>query len=137
MEVEIVEVYLFSKRPNGTRSGSVHAYIPEMGMDLRGCTVSIRAKNIFVHLPYQKGFDEETQKPVFFPVVSFTDLAKMKDFKNSVVKAGVKAVKKALKEEQLLATKKAELVEKKAKTALECSPKASQNTSLDLSGLNH
>ena len=81
MEIEIVEFYLTEKKGNKF-TGSLHVYLIESGIDLRGIFVGFNFKKDpkwRFFMPSKKGYDEELKKEVQYPVFQFADRAKQKE----------------------------------------------------------
>lgn len=82
MEIELVEFYpdikRFKKRP---RIGTVHIFLEEIGMDIRGIECYLtEKKQMFFKLPYKKGKDEEGNLATY-PVINFIDIKKFEQVK--------------------------------------------------------
>lgn len=61
--------------------GTVHIYLIEKKMDIRGIKVfRLKGKNFRIQLPYMRGWDSEEKKEVQFPVVSFADDEENQEF---------------------------------------------------------
>lgn len=87
MKVEVIEFY-----PSTSKKiyGTVHVYLEEYDIDLRGVYIRKVKNSFFVSLPHQKASDEnkkENGKSVTFPVLTFANPQKAKDLKDSVIKA--------------------------------------------------
>lgn len=77
MNIEIVEAYLIVKK--GKRvCWSLHVYIPEYDMDLRGIKVYRRENSWFFQMPYLSNYDHEEKRIVKFPVIGFSEREKSK-----------------------------------------------------------
>jgi hypothetical protein len=75
MDVEIVEFYPFKKDGNSF-SGSLHVYIIDLKLDLRGVFVSYnpsKPKKWRFSLPSKKVTDFDTKEVHRYPVINFTD----------------------------------------------------------------
>jgi hypothetical protein len=80
MKFEFVEFYPvvgIQKRKN--LIGTVHIYIIECEMDIRGISVIKKGNQIFFQLPYSKGIDNETNKEIWYPMIIFTNETKQKE----------------------------------------------------------
>jgi hypothetical protein len=93
MKIEFVEFYPYnpeiSIKKNKNILGTVHIYLIEEEMDIRGILVSKAGKGIYFHLPHYTAIDEETRKPVRYPHIRFTNDSKHKslmDFLHNEVK---------------------------------------------------
>lgn len=91
MKVEVVDFYPFSKHIVQGRSkaiGTMHIYIEEFNMDLKGILVRQRGKRYFFFLPSQLAIDAETKEKVRYPLISLLNEKKHKDMTYSIQKAG-------------------------------------------------
>ena len=72
MNIEVVEFYPIEKNDKKqSLKGSLHVYLIDLGLDLRGIFV-LKKKNTWVfRLPYRKGVDPDTKQPVGYPIFSF------------------------------------------------------------------
>lgn len=93
-QVEIVEFY-----PNPVKGfmGTMHIYLPEFLMDIRGVVVTRNNYGYFFRLPYRRGIDEEG-KEVIFPFIGFSDPTIWDAIISSLQKEGSKYVENVLKE---------------------------------------
>lgn len=97
--VEIVEFYQIMEKPKkGRIFGSLHVYILEGGIDLRGIKVFNHGKNWFFKIPTIKTLDSETKEPVQFPIFGYLDKEKDREFKQTIKKLAVPYIQKKLKE---------------------------------------
>lgn len=82
MKFEFVEFYpipIVDKKQK--LIGTVHVYLVEKKMDIRGIKVfKLKGKNFRIQLPYMRGWDSEEKKEVQFPVVSFSDEVENQEF---------------------------------------------------------
>lgn len=77
MKIEIVEYYPIPN-PTGKMLGTMHIYVCNLKMDIRGVEVyKIKGQYIF-KLPQKWGIEDE--KRIWYPVISFTDNQTQKDF---------------------------------------------------------
>jgi hypothetical protein len=78
MNIEIVEFYL-EQQDNAKKSlkGTLHIYLPECDIDLRGVIVSRRKDFWFFGLPSKVSVDQETGQKIKYPIFTFTDSKKM------------------------------------------------------------
>lgn len=83
MKIEFVEFYPYKpKVPNKHQKnnlGTVHIYLIEEELDIRGIMAMKAGKGIFFNLPHYVAIDEETGKPVRYPHIRFTNESKHKD----------------------------------------------------------
>lgn len=86
MKVEVVEFYLFKNDIEKRKlRGTMHIFLPEHGLDIRGCLVFADHSRFHATLPHLSQVDDtgELQK---FPVVGFLDLAKNEELKKEFLK---------------------------------------------------
>ncbi len=87
IDIEIVEFYPEKDTKKGEKSGSLHVYITNLGMDIRGIRC-IKTKRGWVTLmPHKTGRDEG--KKVFYPVITFTDMEVMKNLVTQIKEKGI------------------------------------------------
>lgn len=73
MEIEIVEFYL-AKLTGDRFAGTLHIYLPEMQLDIRGVIASGKiGEKLFFGLPVKKAYDIDEKKEVMYPIINFTD----------------------------------------------------------------
>lgn len=106
MKIEIVEFYALKKK-NNTYRGTLHVYLPEKSIDLRGIDVFQKKQYIHLQLPFKLGVDKETKKECKYPVVAFVDVD-TKDFMSQLREVAIPYLNEALKNWQpVLAAKPA------------------------------
>lgn len=102
MKIEIVEFYPFDKQKHNTFEGSLHIYICDLEMDIRGIHMYRDPKKKWhVIMPYRMGIDQETKKKCRFPIINFTSKRKNENIKKAVMQHGVKYIEDKLKNEQV------------------------------------
>lgn len=80
MKIEVVEFY-----PDMTMRdpyiGTIHVYLPDYEMDIRGIRVATRQerRGYVYHMPQTSNIGED-QKPVYYPVCHFTNKDKQNEF---------------------------------------------------------
>ena len=80
MEIEIVGFYEINRDDSkNILTGTLHVYLVDYGMDIRGCYVVRKKNGILIFLPSKVGIDEETGKKVQYPCIQFTDPEKNKE----------------------------------------------------------
>lgn len=78
MDIEIVEYYP-TKKTETSFEGSLHIYLIDLKLDLRGCFVSYdktRSPRWVIYLPDKEVFSEIDQTTNRFPVISFIEKKK-------------------------------------------------------------
>ena len=93
MEVEVVEFYE-KKRKDKKKilSGTMHVYIPELDMDIRGIRVARKQTRWFFFPPSGTALDEETKKWIYYPLVDFVNPEKKRAFITAIRQAGIKYI---------------------------------------------
>lgn len=77
MNIEIVEFYSIEKDDNREiLKGTLHVYLVDLGIDLRGIYVQKRKNYWRFDLPSRSGVDQETKQLVRYPCFSFMDKKK-------------------------------------------------------------
>ncbi|MDD3471515.1 MAG: hypothetical protein PHS86_01925 [Syntrophaceae bacterium] len=83
MKIELVEFYPYQKpsthkKSGWTRVGTVHVYLIDFEMDLRGIIVTKKGKCFRFNMPHFRAYDQETGEKVMYPHVRFTNNEKQK-----------------------------------------------------------
>lgn len=85
MEIEVVEYYPMEKKNKNARLlGTMHVYLCDEKIDLRGVKIYKGGKSYFVEVPFSYGIDEETKEKVKYPYLSFIENDKQEDFIKSL-----------------------------------------------------
>jgi hypothetical protein len=79
MKIEIIGFYPNKNKNPKILSGTMHIYLIDHDIDVRGIFVIKNGKKWQFRLPYVPGYDEEEKKPVRYPTFSFCDPAKNKE----------------------------------------------------------
>jgi hypothetical protein len=94
MKIEIVGFYVRERDDAHKKlKGSLHAYLIDEGIDIRGINVIRKKDKIMVFLPHRTGVDEDTGEIVTYPVVTYSDMEKQKELKEKIIKVGSDYVK--------------------------------------------
>ena len=94
MKVEVVEFYPTEKDDSKQiLKGSLHVYLPDMDVDLRGVMVRKRKDSWYFGLPSLFGKDPETGKMVRFPVFAFVNRDKTRELRNNIIEEGKRYIK--------------------------------------------
>jgi DNA-binding cell septation regulator SpoVG len=98
MKVEVIEFYQ-DKQPKKscTMSGTMHVYIPDFDLDLRGIVVLKGSKGYMFYLPSRFAIDE-TGKKIMYPILSFADTRKHKQLIKDLRIVGIKFIEDRRKE---------------------------------------
>lgn len=95
MQIEIVEFYPFKKNNElQILIGTLHVYIIDLGIDIRGIFVKREKDKWWFNMPFKIAYDEETNKPIRYPIISFTDQKKNTSFRNEVMSKGKEYITK-------------------------------------------
>lgn len=86
MKIEVVEFY---PDPKKKLLGTMHMYLIDEEMDLRGVGVFKTPKSYFIQPPSLYGPDGER-----YGCIAYTNQDKQTDFMKSVIRAGIKYMKK-------------------------------------------
>ncbi len=93
MKFELVDFYPITDKNRGNLKknalGTVHLYVIDLDLDIRGIRVNKQGKNIHFYLPHCVGFDNETGEKIRYPVISWTNKEnhkEMMDFLHQQVK---------------------------------------------------
>lgn len=92
MKIEIVEFYpTYISKDLNQASGTLHIYLPEEGIDIRGCRVRLKNNkgNFYAALPHGRQYDEE-KKLQNYPMFSFFDDAKQQELKACLIEEAKK-----------------------------------------------
>ncbi len=71
MNIEVIEFYPNNNPKYKTLLGTVHCYLPDLDVDLRGICVFKNKQYIIVRIPSGRGEDPETKKKISYPLFSF------------------------------------------------------------------
>jgi hypothetical protein len=107
MNIEIQEFYWDSneqftwnktaKKKKKGRSGTLHIYITDLDLDIRGIVFIERPKKQWViRMPHKTAFEDG--KRVFYPVLTFVNLDTMKDLLLQIREKGVAYIENKLKQ---------------------------------------
>ena len=101
MKIEIVEFYPSDKQSPCTLQGTLHIYVIDKGMNVRGVGIlKDKRGKWFVQMPYRWGVDQDTKKACRYPIVNFTLARENKDLIQAIKKQGSKYVEDMLKGEK-------------------------------------
>jgi hypothetical protein len=71
MKVEVIEFYRVNDYKKGF-IGTLHVYLPDLDIDLRGCPVFKAKGGYIIHLPARGYVEEGTRKKKQYPIIGFT-----------------------------------------------------------------
>ena len=89
--IEVVGIYPVKDKK--AVMATFHIYLINENMDIRGGVILRGPKGPFIKLPHMKGWDEDRQEMVTFPVISFPD----SDYEKRIKKEVQKKVKEEFK----------------------------------------
>lgn len=99
MKIEIQEFYLKKNdKKNNSMYGSLHVYLEDFDIDMRGIQVMRRGKHWQFSYFHAKGIDDETGKEVYYPIFCFNDKARNKELFEFVETKGRGYIEKRLVE---------------------------------------
>lgn len=100
INIEFVEFYPFEKKKtkkNGwVNIGTVHIYLIDYEMDIRGIVVIQKGKNFRFNCPHFMTYDPEEKRKVTYPHIRFTNEAKHKALMDFLHQKALKHVKEKL-----------------------------------------
>lgn len=100
MNIEIVEFYPITQDRKMTKmSGTLHVYLIDWEMDIRGIYVKKNGKKWIIIMPHQKAFDPKTQKIERYPIISFSDPKKYKEIMENIRKLAVTYIEEKIRNE--------------------------------------
>ncbi len=99
MKIEIIEAYPLKTEKNEPDIYSMHIYLPEKDLDIRGITVKFLKKWIFI-MPTKTNWDEEAKARITFPIASFANQKTNQDFRDSLIAEGNKYMQEKYSELQ-------------------------------------
>lgn len=79
-DMEVVEFYEENTKKKD-KIGTLHVYLPNIELDIRGIDVLKRGKMMFFNLPHRNAWDSEAEMRVGYPIISFCNPEKSKQFK--------------------------------------------------------
>jgi len=93
MKFELVEFYETTEENKAIKGqkciGTVHIYLIDCELDIRGINVTMNGKGVFFHIPHFWATDQETGKRIRYPLIHFTNdktQKEMTDFLHKDVK---------------------------------------------------
>lgn len=98
MKLEIVEFYKFAPNPERkdsdkcTMLGTLHVFLIDYNIDIRGIHVYKRKKGIFFMIPSQVSYDIEEKKNVKYPIINFIKAEEKKEFFDLLFKLAPKFI---------------------------------------------
>ena len=85
MNIEIVEFYQSDKNDKSqVLKGTLHIYIEEWDMDLRGIQVIKNKHRWMFWMPKKMAFDREVSQKVYFPVIGFANPENQKKLTDAI-----------------------------------------------------
>ena len=95
MEIEIVEFYPI-KQEKWLTTGTLHVYIIDLGIDIRGIYVKKEIKKGKISWFFQEPFRffQDDDKKIKVPFFSFMDKKKQREFISQIRKKGIKYISK-------------------------------------------
>lgn len=94
MKFELVEFYPVTDQNRGKKKknmlGTVHIYVIDIQLDIRGIRVVRKGKDVFFCIPHVFDLDHETGEKIRYPIFRWTDQKthdEMMNFLNTEVKS--------------------------------------------------
>jgi hypothetical protein len=85
MNIELVEFYdLPIDKKHKKRAGTLHIYLIDYQIDIRGIRVIFNKSRMYVNMPTMFGKDPDTGEKVMYPVFVFTDNNKNKEIVSAI-----------------------------------------------------
>ncbi len=102
MNFEIIEAYELRFGPETPPRGwSLHVYVPEWGMDIRGARLLKTKSTWFLKMPCQQNYDMEENKLITYPMISFLERGKNKEFMEALKEKAIEYVEKKIADEMI------------------------------------
>lgn len=101
MNIEIVECYPIKLKKKADFAGSLHVYLIDYGIDLRGAIIIKNKNHWIIKMPYKTGIDQETGEYVSYPIFSFTDREKGKSLLNEIKKKAIEYIEENILKEKV------------------------------------
>lgn len=79
MNIEIVDFFPERITPN-TVIGTLHVYLPDYGVDLRGLLVHMTSTALHILAPTKTTYDIKEKKKCTYPIFEIMDIEKKKEF---------------------------------------------------------
>ena len=93
MDIEIIEYYPKKPDRKGNKQGTLHVYLCDYDMDVRGCQVNFNGDKIYVRLPFFYQYDPDQERVVGYPMINLVDEKKHNELCKTVAVEGRKFVK--------------------------------------------
>lgn len=98
MKIEIQEFYPFTKEGyEGCFLGTLHVYLIDLNMDIRGIEVLVVKNKYKFYLP--KKYEMKKGYKIWYPVINFLDNNKNKELKKELNKKGLEFIKNYMNEQ--------------------------------------
>lgn len=98
MNIEVVDFFPAAKKKPSPLVGTLHIYLCDLNLDIRGIPVYRTTKDFFIKMPGGRGIDHETGAPVEYPIVNFTDPEKQRELIKAIRKLAIPFIQERLKE---------------------------------------
>ncbi len=99
MKIEIVEFYpLNVDKSANFFCGSLHIYLIEYGLDIRGINVIKKNNRWTFFLPHRKAKEEGTENFIQYPIINFTDNQKQQALVDFIRTKGKEYIQENFKE---------------------------------------
>lgn len=130
MNIEIVDYHPHNKKM-GPEIGTLHVFLIDLGLDVRGCSVIKKGSQYIVNGPVRYGYCPDAERMLRYPVLAFTDQVTQKLFMHALITKGRDYVKAwYAKQDQQQGLVKEEVETKWGRKAI-YTPKEASNDSND------
>lgn len=100
MKVEVVEFYPLTPKKDSDFLGTMHFYLEDLDVDLRGCPVFLRCKKFKIFLPSKIIWSPENNSRIVFPVFSFSNSQTKKRLVQEMARVGSAYILQLAREEK-------------------------------------
>lgn len=101
MKIEVKAYYPLKDFALPYDTGTLHVYLVEENIHLRGVAVMFRKNRWYVWIPTRHGYDEKTKKMVRYPLFNFDDREKNKEMVTLLKKEAIAFIKKNFIDKQV------------------------------------
>ena len=95
MKIELVEFYpLEEKKEKRYLKGTLHIFLADFGIDIRGILFIFRKDKVMMRFPYRSALDPDTKQFVQYPIFNFVDIKKSQELHSLTKFMGTEYIKK-------------------------------------------
>lgn len=92
MRIEIVEYYPLADKAVPYDTGTLHVYLCDFDVDIRGIGVMFSKGRWYINMPFFTGFDSEKQQAIRYSIFSLTNREKHKELIDLIRTEAVKYI---------------------------------------------